>query len=419
PFLSTVTGEWVTEGETDAGYWYRNLRQTVLLEPAIAALVAEGHGAFLEMSPHPVLTVPVAETVEAAGADAVVVGSLRRGEGGLDRLYTSMGEAWARGVAVDWTVAFEGLSPRRVELPPYAFQRRRYWLEAPKAGQKAADPVEERFWRTVQEGDLEELARTLGLTTTDGLGDIVPALSAWRRAGRDRTTVDSWRYRVVWRPYDLPAAGALNGTWLLAVPETHLRSPLVAAVARALGQAGATTVTLAMDAGDPDRARVAARLADAVSVTGPASPQGVVSLLALDERAAPGHPGATAGMTSSLVLLQGLLDAGLDARLWILTSEAVTTGTGDTVRNPLQGALWGFGRVVALEQPRRWGGLVDLPAELDEDTARGLVAVLAARTDEDQTALRGRTAHVRRLVRAPLAGRTAPRAWRTSGAALV
>ncbi|MGC5041676.1 hypothetical protein ACPXCS_39780, partial [Streptomyces sp. DT190] len=65
------------------------------------------------MSPHPVLTVPVAETVEAAGADAVVVGSLRRGEGGLDRLYVSLGEAWARGVAVDWTAAFEGLSPRR------------------------------------------------------------------------------------------------------------------------------------------------------------------------------------------------------------------------------------------------------------------------------------------------------------------
>ncbi len=62
---------------------------------------------------------------------------------------------------------------------------------------------------------------------------------------------------------------------------------------------------------------------------------------------------------------------------------------------------------------------MDLPAELDEDTARGLVAVLAARSDEDQTALRGRTAHIRRLVRAPLAGRPAPRAWRTSGAALV
>ncbi|MFM9458801.1 acyltransferase domain-containing protein, partial [Streptomyces europaeiscabiei] len=55
PFLSTVTGEWIDSAQTDAGYWYRNLRQTVRLEPAVAKLVAEGHGAFLEMSPHPVL----------------------------------------------------------------------------------------------------------------------------------------------------------------------------------------------------------------------------------------------------------------------------------------------------------------------------------------------------------------------------
>ncbi|CAM5728720.1 KS-AT-KR-ACP domain-containing polyene macrolide polyketide synthase/pimaricinolide synthase PimS2/candicidin polyketide synthase FscD OS=Streptomyces albaduncus OX=68172 GN=FHS32_002829 PE=4 SV=1 [Streptomyces griseoloalbus] len=191
PFLSTVTGEWIDAGETDAGYWYRNLRQTVLLEPVITALVAEGHGAFLEMSPHPVLTVPVAEAVEAAGADAVVVGSLRRGEGGLNRLYVSLGEAWARGVAVDWTPAFAGLSPRRVDLPTYAFQRRRYWLDAPKPqSQAAADPVEERFWRTVQEGDLQEFARTLGLEATEALGEVVPALSAWRQAGKERATVD-------------------------------------------------------------------------------------------------------------------------------------------------------------------------------------------------------------------------------------
>ncbi|WP_141666263.1 type I polyketide synthase, partial [Streptomyces hirsutus] len=108
PFLSTVTGEWIDSAQTDAGYWYRNLRQTVQLEPAVRRLVEAGHGAFLEMSPHPVLTVPVAETVEDAGVDAVVIGSLRRGEGGLDRFCLSLGEAWARGVAVDWTPVFEG-----------------------------------------------------------------------------------------------------------------------------------------------------------------------------------------------------------------------------------------------------------------------------------------------------------------------
>ncbi|MFF6808282.1 acyltransferase domain-containing protein, partial [Streptomyces sp. NPDC012616] len=114
PFLSTVTGEWVEGAVLDGGYWFRNLRQTVLLEPVVRRLVGEGFGAFLEMSPHPVLTVPIGETVEAVGSDAVVVGSLRRGEGGLGRFYLSLGEAWVGGVAVDWGPVFAGLSPCRV-----------------------------------------------------------------------------------------------------------------------------------------------------------------------------------------------------------------------------------------------------------------------------------------------------------------
>ncbi|MEU6393703.1 type I polyketide synthase [Streptomyces sp. NPDC046939] len=419
PFLSTVTGEWIDSAVTDGRYWYRNLRQTVQLAPAISTLVAEGHGAFLEMSPHPVLTVPVAETVEAAGSDAPVVGSLRRGEGGLDRFYLSLGEAWAKGLAVDWSSVFKELSPRRVDLPTYAFQRSRYWLDLPKT-QVSADPAEEQFWRSVEENDLEALAGTLGLEATDGLGDLVPALSAWHRGRRDRTRLDTWRYKVVWRPYRLPESDRLDGTWLLVVPADELGSSLVSGVAGAMGRAGATVVTLVVAADDLDRAQIAARLTAAVAQTGADSVRGVVSLLALDERPAPEHPGATAAMVSSLLLVQGLLDAGIDAKMWFLTSGAVATGAGgDTVDHPVQGALWGLGRVVALEQPRRWGGLIDLPADVDDDSAHGLVALLAARGDEDQVALRGRDAYMRRLVRAPLAGRGAPRTWRTSGAALV
>ncbi|WP_326756098.1 SDR family NAD(P)-dependent oxidoreductase [Streptomyces hirsutus] len=418
PFLSTVTGEWIDSARTDAGYWYRNLRQTVQLEPAVRRLVEAGHGAFLEMSPHPVLTVPVAETVEDAGVDAVVIGSLRRGEGGLDRFCLSLGEAWARGVAVDWAPAFEGVSPRLVDLPTYAFQRSRYWLDLPKA-QASADPAEEQFWRSVEEGDVEALAGTLGLDGTDGLGDLVPALSAWHRGRRGRARLDNWRYRVVWRPYGLPDGDRLDGTWLLAVPAEQLASPLVSGVARALGRAGATVVTFVMAADDLDREQIASRLGAIPGADG-APVRGVVSLLGLDERPAAAHSGATAAMVSSLLLVQGLLDAGIEARTWILTSGAVATGAeGDVVDHPVQGALWGLGRVVALEQPRRWGGLIDLPADVDDDTARAVVALLAAGGDEDQVALRPGGAYVRRLIRTPLAGRGAPRTWRTSGAALV
>ncbi|MFD9077069.1 acyltransferase domain-containing protein, partial [Streptomyces lasiicapitis] len=72
PLFSTLTGEWLDSNTPmDAGYWYRNLRQTVLFEHATRGLLAEGHGLFLEMSPHPVLTVPVQATIDATDSQAV------------------------------------------------------------------------------------------------------------------------------------------------------------------------------------------------------------------------------------------------------------------------------------------------------------------------------------------------------------
>ncbi|SEB92480.1 type I polyketide synthase [Streptomyces melanosporofaciens] len=131
PFLSTVTGEWVDGSELDAEYWFTNLRRTVELEGAVRRLLDEGFGAFIESSAHPVLTMGVQETAESAGREAAAIGSLRRDEGGLDRFWASLGEAWTRGVSVDWDAVYEGTGAERVELPTYAFQHERYWIEVP------------------------------------------------------------------------------------------------------------------------------------------------------------------------------------------------------------------------------------------------------------------------------------------------
>ncbi|MBU3871574.1 polyketide synthase dehydratase domain-containing protein, partial [Streptomyces sp. 4503] len=105
--------------------------RTVELEGAVRRLLDEGFGAFIESSAHPVLTMGVQETAESAGREAAAIGSLRRDEGGLDRFWTSLGEAWTRGVSVDWQAVYEGTGAERVELPTYAFQHERYWIEVP------------------------------------------------------------------------------------------------------------------------------------------------------------------------------------------------------------------------------------------------------------------------------------------------
>ncbi|BCB74395.1 hypothetical protein Pflav_008050 [Phytohabitans flavus] len=136
-WYSTVERSWIDGTQADAGYWYRNLRQTVWFATATEALLHSGYHGFVEVSAHPVLTVGVQESIDAAGAPAWVTGTLRRDEGGLQRLFTSVGAAFVNGVGVDWAAAYAQLQPRTVGLPTYAFQHSRYWLDV--TGSTAGD----------------------------------------------------------------------------------------------------------------------------------------------------------------------------------------------------------------------------------------------------------------------------------------
>ncbi|MET1073974.1 MAG: type I polyketide synthase, partial [Umezawaea sp.] len=128
PMFSTVTGELVDGSELDAAYWYGNARGTVVFAPTVETMIGQGFRAFVEVSPHPVLTMPVQDVLDDAEVTGLAVGSLRRDHGGLRRFLTSLGEAHVRGLRVDWAVVFAGTGARAVDLPTYAFQHRRYWL---------------------------------------------------------------------------------------------------------------------------------------------------------------------------------------------------------------------------------------------------------------------------------------------------
>ncbi len=391
-FVSSVTGE--TASTLDAAYWYRNLRHRVRFQDATKTLIAEGHRFFVESSPHPVLGGGIQETLDEVldpGA-AAVVGTLRRGEGGLTRFLTSVAHLWAQGHDVDWTAVHP--QGRPVALPTYPFQRQRYWLETPVETATADDG----FWTAVEDGALTE---ELGVTAETPWQEVLPALADWRNRRTELSTVDQWRYRITWHPVAEPAP-ALAGTWLVVhAPDVCLD---------ALEKAGAQVRTLRVDECD-DRVTLAERLREESSIAG------VLSLLALDEREHATHPVLPSGLAANLLLSQALGDAGLIAPLWLATQGTAAVVPGDELPRPGQATTWGLGRVLALEHPDRWGGLVDLPEILDEQAATRLCAVLTGIGDEDQLAVRDSGVYQRRLRRAPVEGTAAE--WRTSGTALI
>ncbi|MFF3555003.1 type I polyketide synthase [Streptomyces tsukubensis] len=134
PFYSTLYGEVVDTARLDGGYWYRNLREKVVFETAVRRLAGDGFRVFIEMSPHPVLTVPVQEiTEDTEGVEgAVVLSSVRRGRGEAEAVLGSLAALHVRGGQAAWDALFT--TRRRVDLPTYAFQRRRYWLDSARPG---------------------------------------------------------------------------------------------------------------------------------------------------------------------------------------------------------------------------------------------------------------------------------------------
>ncbi|MBZ6177392.1 polyketide synthase dehydratase domain-containing protein, partial [Streptomyces olivaceus] len=128
PFFSTVTGGDLAHTELDGAYWYRNLRSTVRFEDTVRALLDAGFRRFVEASAHPVLTTGIQITAEDHGTDVSVTGTLRRDDGGRPRLLRSLAEAFVTGVPVRWARSYDGRATRRVELPTYAFQHRRFWV---------------------------------------------------------------------------------------------------------------------------------------------------------------------------------------------------------------------------------------------------------------------------------------------------
>ena len=391
------------------GYWVRHVRDTVRFADGVRWLWGEGVRSFLELGPDGVLSAMVEECLggeldPADPAPVVAAPVLRAGRAQERALLDGLGEVWVRGTDVDWRTALEGSGTGRVELPLYAFQRERFWL-----------------------------------------GGGPP--------------VDRWRYRVQWKAMAATEAwaatghGELTGAWLLVLPsacEQPEERDVFTRFAAALAERGARPVIVELDEGPVDRERLAGRLrelfaaeAEAEADATPdgalrAAPErangaradgvcgavsGVLSLLALSEPEGPVVGSVGSGVAGTLALAQALGDAGVSAPLWCVTRGGVSVDAGDRVVSPAAGQVWGLGRVLAVEEPGRWGGLVDLPAECDERALARLCDVLAAASGEraasgeDELAVRAGGVFARRLARA--AGGRAQRIYRPRGTVLV
>ncbi|MGA2164638.1 MAG: SDR family NAD(P)-dependent oxidoreductase, partial [Solirubrobacteraceae bacterium] len=406
PVVSNLTGEGVSGEELcDPGYWVRQVRETVRFAAGVRWLHARGVRLYLELGPEAVLSALCRECVavgntpeevrlpdgppgpeEPRGGEAtedelplgatddeppvLATTTLRNGRPEARALLEAVGEIWVRGAPVDWSRLFAGTAARRVALPTYAFQRERFWLEPPT--------------RNVSRGERK-------ISHEESLG-----------------------YRINWKPLADPPRAALRDTWLVVVaarmsdvaagadgPEVGVEpaADLVPGLAAVVQRHGAQVRTVEVDPRTVERETLTARLRETL---GDRTMGGALSLLAAAHAVHPEWSAVPAGLAGTLVLAQALGDAGVRAPLWSVTQGAAAVVPSDALPSPEQAMVWGLGRVLGLEDPVRWGGLIDLPPEPEERTFERLCALLARPGGEDQLALRPEGIFARRLVRSSL-----------------
>jgi acyl transferase domain-containing protein len=147
PIISTLLGRLATPEELgEPSYWSGQLRQTVRFGAALDVLLARSHTALVEVGPGQILTGLVRQHA-AKASDQVAVYSLPRNKELSDpeSALAALGQLWTAGIPVDWS-ALHATDRRRVPLPNYPFERKRYWVSSgvtttPATETPAAVPV--------------------------------------------------------------------------------------------------------------------------------------------------------------------------------------------------------------------------------------------------------------------------------------
>lgn len=380
PYVSNLTGTWISAEEAcSPAYYARHLRNTVQFESGLRTLAANPALHFLEVGPGGALASLARMSLGKDGAKRVLASLGRADENRPDvpAMLEAAGRLWLAGVPIDWRGLHGDTSPRRVALPTYPFERKRFWVE----GSAAATAV--------------------------------PIDSAARAPGRN-AKVDDWFFAPTW-VRDEPALevpAKLQGTWLVLGGAADMS----AAVASCANAAGARVICVAAaDAYVPlheDHCQVrpgvdedVARLAAEVRALG-APVRGAIVLWTL-----PDPTSTSEQILQRFYHAQVALAAGLGITREAPVRMVVATAAAQAVLNEAVvhvGAAAALGPVLAL--PDEVAGLdmriVDLPAHSSSadcsEAAAALVAEAGARDRELQVAYRAGRRWLRRYERCAL-----------------
>lgn len=157
PVYPTVTGKKWADGDFNARYWARNIRERVRFSDAIDTLLTDSHSSFVEIAPHPVLAGSISQCIQHQNKTGTVVSTMRRKEDERRFFMTAAAQLYVNGLDILWerTLPAEG---RFIPLPPYAWHHESYWFDLKGKGPEYA-PLYRRTASGMEDGHHPLLGR--------------------------------------------------------------------------------------------------------------------------------------------------------------------------------------------------------------------------------------------------------------------
>jgi phthiocerol/phenolphthiocerol synthesis type-I polyketide synthase E len=347
-YVSNVTGDWIRPEEaTSPNYWARHLRGTVRFADGARLLASNRERVHLEVGPGATLTQFMRQLAGDRKPDAISsLGHPRQQLDSVQAMREAFAALWTHGVAVDWNLPGDQTTSRRIELPTYPLERKRYWIDY--------RPSEEQTRRPMT--------------------GVLPA--------------DEW-YRIpVWKrtPPLAPAMFATPAQWLVFAD----RRGMAERVASVLAESGQRIVFARYGddyAWSTDAASVTiragqaedyARLLTDLDARGE-RPTRMLHAWCIDDVAGAVDLAYDIGFYSLLHLVQaiGSLPDAAEMQLNVL-STGLADISGEEPIDALKGAVLGPIRVVGYEQPAIVARHIDVPASGDARIAKQVLNELQA-----------------------------------------
>lgn len=408
PVISNLTGKVVSDEVTVPDYWVRHIRETVRFADGVETLQQENANILIEIGPKPTLLAPAAQVFSGQASSAstppITLSTLREGYSDQQQLLTSLGKLYTEGHSIDWARfyhdhALQGAQLRKVALPSYPFQRQRYWIEARHVYQKVRKQTALDFADWLAGTDLEQLIQRIGESA--GLNDadtkmipkVLASLRAEQEAQRAAQEIEPYLYEVAWRPQSppLPNSGSMvPGQWVILADHAGLGDALATRLIESGQQVIIRYLPDTVPMTDGGAAYFTQLLAQTTHDQAKGLPlRGIIHLWALDNDHVSGQVDTPSELSNAadlwmanqqkscgslLHLVQALVQvAGQRSdkpQIWVATrgSQQVNSPQRQSLVDPTQSTIWGMGRVLSLEHPELWGGLIDL--ELSSDSSR-------------------------------------------------